>query len=376
MIPYARQTIAESDIAAVVETLRSDWLTTGPKVADFESHFAQAAGARYAVALNSGTAALHAAMDAYGVGPGDEVIVPANTFVATANAVLYAGAKPVFADIDPQTFLLDAGDTEKKITPRTRGIVAVDFAGQPCDYGILNSVARRHGLFLHADACHALGATYKGKAVGSLADTSSFSFHPVKPITTAEGGMITTDDEAIAERMKVFRNHGITVDFRQREKAQTWEYDMETLGWNYRLSDLQCALGLSQLRRSEALFESRNQVAKAYNAGLGGLAWLKTPLLAPDRTHAYHLYPCLLTDKSPLSQRDHFQKLRRAGIGVHVMYRPVYQHSYYQKTLGERDGQCPVAESVYRHILILPIFPSLSEDEIQQVISAVRSLGD
>lgn len=374
MIPYARQSIDESDIAAVVEVLRSAWLTTGPKVGEFEAAFARYTGAVHAVAVNSGTAALHAAMDAYGVGPGDEVIVPANTFVASANAVLYVGAKPVFADVEPGTLLIDPADVAAKISPHTRGIVAVDFAGQPCDYDALQTFTDRHGLFLHADACHALGADFNGIKVGALAGTSSFSFHPVKPITTAEGGMVTTDDAELAARMRTFRNHGIALDFRQREKAQTWEYDMETLGWNYRLSDLQCVLGLAQIVRSDDFFQRRNEVAAAYDEAFSSLEWLERPTRAPGRTHAFHLYACRITECSPVSQREAFQKLRASGIGVHIMYRPVYQHSYYRRELGYVDGLCPVAEKAYQQVLTLPIFSAIDDAQVSRVIEAILGM--
>jgi perosamine synthetase len=371
VIPYGRQSIDEADIAAIVEVLRSAWLTTGPKVGEFEAAFAQSTGAAHAVAVNSGTAALHAAMDAHGIGPGDEVIVPANTFVASANAVLYVGATPVFADVEPDTLLIDPADAAAKITPRTRGVIAVDFAGQPCDYAALQALTDRHGLFLHADACHALGANFGERKVGTLARTNSFSFHPVKPITTAEGGMVTTDDAELAARMRTFRNHGITLDFRQREKAQTWEYDMESLGWNYRLSDLQCALGITQLARTDEFFQRRNAVADAYDAAFAGLGWIERPARAPGRTHAFHLYPCRITDRSPISQREAFQKLRAEGIGVHIMYRPVYQHSYYRGELGYADGQCPVAENAYQHVLTLPIFSAIDDAQVARVIEAI-----
>jgi len=373
MIPYSRQAIDDADIEAVVAVLQSDWLTTGPKVAEFEAAFATYAGATHAVAVNSGTAALHAVMHARGVGSDDEVIVPANTFVASANCVVYQGGTPVFADIDAETLVMDPRSVAEKITPRTKGIIAVDFAGLPCDYEALRALAEEHGLFLHADACHALGASYNGRPVGGLATTSSFSFHPVKPITTAEGGMITTDDETLASSMRIFRNHGLSSDFRQREKAQTWEYDMVDLGWNYRLSDFQCALGLSQLRKADEFFARRNAVADRYDEAFEDLEWLQTPARLSDRTHAFHLYACQLTEAAPFSQRDVFQTLRAKGIGVHVMYRPVYLHSYYQKNFEYAEGTCPVAEQAYRRILTLPVSPAMTEADVASVVDAVRT---
>ena len=238
-LPYGRQWLDEDDIAAVGEVLHSDWLTTGPKVGDFEQAFAGFVGAKEAVTVCNGTAALHAAMYAVGIGPGDEVIVPPMTFAATANCVVFQGGTPIFADVNSDTLLLDPAQVESRITPRTKAVIAVDYTGQPCDYDALRTIADRHGLTLVADACHALGASYKGRPVGSLADLSTFSFHPVKHITTGEGGMITTGDPELARRMRVFRNHGITTDHRQREKQGSWFYEMVDLGYNYRLTDVQ-----------------------------------------------------------------------------------------------------------------------------------------
>ena len=260
----------EADIEAVIQVLRSDWLTTGPKVEAFEQAVAQYGGATYGVAVNSGTAALHAAMYAIGIGPGDEVIVPAMTFAATANSVVYQGGTPVFADVEPQTLLLDPRQVVAKITPRTKAVVAVDYAGQPCDYTALRDIAEKHGVYLIADACHALGGAYQGKPVGSLADLTVFSFHPVKHITTGEGGMVVTAYSELAERMRMFRNHGITSDHRQRDQRGTWYYEMTDLGYNYRLTDLQCALGLSQLQKLAAWLSRRQMIAGCYDASLAG----------------------------------------------------------------------------------------------------------
>ena len=237
ILPYGHQTIGEADFRAVLDALGSDWLTTGPKVREFEQAFARYADAGEAVVVNSGTAALHAAMHALGIGPGDDVIVPALTFVASANCILYQGATPVFADVEPDTLLIDSADVAAKITARTRAIIAVDYAGQPCDYDALRAIARRHGLGLVADACHSLGGSYKDRAVGTLADISVFSLHPVKAMTTGEGGMVTTESFEIAHRIRCFRNHGVTSSSFQREQQGSWLYDMVDLGFNYRLNE-------------------------------------------------------------------------------------------------------------------------------------------
>ncbi len=260
VLPYGRQSIDEADVASVVEVLQSDWLTTGPKVSEFEQAFADLVDAEEAVAVSNGTAALHAAMYAIGIGPGDEVIVPPMTFAATANCIVYQGGAPVFVDVDPDTLLLDPVQVEARITSRTKAIIGVDYTGQPCDYDVLRVIADQHGLVLVADACHALGGSYKGRAVGSLADLSIFSFHPVKHITTGEGGIITTDDPSLAQRMRVFRNHGITTDHRQRQREGSWFYEMVDLGYNYRLTDLQCVLGLNQLLKLPAWVARRREI--------------------------------------------------------------------------------------------------------------------
>ena len=264
-LPYGRQSVDEEDVQAVTAVLRSDWLTTGPKVPEFEEAFAARIGTRHAVAVSSGTAALHAAMYALGIGPGDEVLVPAATFAATANCVVYQGGTPVFTDVDRDTLLIDTKQVEKKITSRTKAVIAVDYAGQPCDYDRLRSIADRHGIKLVDDACHALGGAYKHRPVGSLAVLNTFSLHPVKHVTTGEGGVVTTNDATLARRMRVFRNHGITSDHRQREAAGAWFYEMVDLGYNYRLTDIQCALGLSQLRKLKSWIERRQDIARRYD---------------------------------------------------------------------------------------------------------------
>ena len=371
-LPYGRQWLDDDDIAAVVEVLRSNWLTTGPKVDEFERAFADFVGAKEAVAVSSGTAALHAAMNALGIGPGDEVIVPPMTFAASANCVVFQGGTPVFADVDPDTLLLDPAQVEAKITPRTKAIIAVDYTGQPCDYDALRAIANRHGLVLVADACHALGGSYKGRPVGSLADLSTFSFHPVKHITTGEGGMITTDDPDLARRMRVFRNHGITSDHRQREQQGSWFYEMVDLGYNYRLTDLQCALGMSQLRKLPGWVARRQDIARRYNAAFAEIPAVEPLGVREDVSHAYHLYVIRL-DLTQLraTRAEVFAALRAEGIGVNVHYIPVYLHPFYQKQFGTGPGLCPVAEKAYEQIVSLPIFPNMTENDVEDVIAAV-----
>jgi perosamine synthetase len=323
------------------------------------------------VAVNSGTAALHAAMRAIGVKAGDDVIVPALTFAASANAALYEGARPVFADVEPDTLLIDPASVAEKITPRTRAIVAVDYAGQPADYDVLEKIARAHGLALVADACHSPGATYKGRSSGTLADISCFSFHPVKHMTTCEGGMCTTDDPDMAAHMRRFRNHGIDSDHRSREAAGAHAYDMVELGYNYRLPDVLCALGLAQLPRLNGWVAARQKIAALYDKELAGLDGVTPLAVRADRTHAYHLYVVQLADG--IDRDAVFAGLRAAGIGANVHYGPVHLHSHYRK-LGYGPGLAPVAERVSKQILTLPMFPAMTKVDVDRVIAALTIL--
>ena len=368
MIPYGRQFIDEDDVNAVVAALHSDYLTTGPKVAAFERCLADYVGVKYGVAVNSGTAALHAAMFALDLGPDDEVIVPPMTFAASANCVLYVSATPVFVDVNPDTLLVDTDAVESRITDRTRAIMGVDYAGHPCDWDKLRQIADTNNLALVADSCHALGAQYNGRKVGSLADMTVFSFHPVKHITTGEGGMIVTDDPALAARCRLFRNHGITSDYRQRESEATWFYEMVDLGFNYRITDIQCALGISQLKKLDRFLARRRTIAGSYHKAFMGFEGIR-PLAVDSRVaHGYHLYVVRVDAKR---RGDIFKGLRERGVGVNVHYIPVHLHPYYRKTLGTGPGQCPVAESAYEEIISLPIHPGMSDVDVTRVIEAV-----
>jgi perosamine synthetase len=372
MLPYGHQSIDETDVDAVSEVLRSDWLTTGPKVREFEQTFARAVGAGEAVAVSSGTAALHATMHALGVGPGDEVIVPALTFAASANCVVYQGATPVFADVETSTLLIDPYDVQAKITPRTRAIVAVDYAGQPSDYEALQEIARRHGLALVADACHALGGSYKGRPVGTLADFNVFSLHPVKGMTTGEGGMITVESFELAYQMRRFRNHGVSSDHYQREQQGSWYYEMVELGFNYRLNDIQCALGLSQLKRLPGWIRRRQEIAHRYDVALSELPAVEPLDVRTDVSHAYHLYVVRLDDHPLTVDRARiFAALRAEGIGVNVHYLPVHLHPFYRERFGTGPGLCPNAEAAYEAILSLPIFPDMRDDDVKDVVEAL-----
>ena len=375
MLPYGRQTIDRADVAAVTATLCSDWLTTGPKVVEFEQALAAVAGTSDAVTVSSGTAALHAALNALGVGPGDEVLVATMTFAASANAAAFLGATPVFVDVEPDTLLLDPRQVEARITPRTKAVVAVDYAGQPCDYDALHAIARKHGLALVDDACHALGGSYRGRPVGSLARLNAFSFHPVKHVATGEGGAVTTDDAELARRLRLFRNHGITTDFHERAVQGAFAYEMVDLGYNYRLSDLQCALGISQLTKLAASVLRRQAIARQYDEAFHELPAVNPLAVRQDVCHAYHLYVVRLElDALTVDRTTVFRALRAEGIGVNVHYLPVHLHPYYQKKFGTRRGLCPVAEAAYERLLSLPMFPAMTDDDVCDVVQAVAKV--
>jgi perosamine synthetase len=370
-LPYGRQSVDDADIDAVVEVLRSDWLTTGPKVGEFEDAFAAAVGARHAVAVSSGTAALHAAAFAAGLRSGDEAITTPMTFAATANAVLYQGARPTFADVQPDTLNLDPDHAARAITGRTRAILPVDYTGQPADLDEIRGLADRHGLMVIEDAAHALGATYHGRPVGSLSQMTVFSTHPVKHITSGEGGVITTNDADIAERLRTFRNHGITSDARQRQEKGSWLYQMVLLGYNYRLTDLQSALGLSQLRKLPGWVARRRAIAARYSEEFMAMPEIDAPVVAAEREPAWHLYVIRLRlDRLNAGRSEVFRALRAENIGVNVHYLPVPWHPYYQE-LGYQRGQWPVAESAYERMLSLPIFPTMADADVDSVIEAV-----
>jgi perosamine synthetase len=374
LLPYGRQTVEEDDVQAVVAALRSGWLTTGPQVDAFERAVASAVGAPHAVAVSSGTAALHAAVAASGIGPEDEVIVPALTFAASANAVLYQGGVPVFADVRRDTLNVDPADVAAKLTGRTRAIVAVDYAGQPADLDEIAALARDRGLVLIEDAAHALGAEYRGRRVGALADLTTFSFHPVKHVTTGEGGLITTPSRDLDARLRRFRNHGFETEFGQRHERGDEYSPMMELGYIFRLTDLQCALGLSQLARLEQLLKRRGELAQRYRTELAGQPGLELPAVVPHVRHGWHIFPALLElERLSADRRTILAALRAENIGVGVHYVPVYWHPYYQER-GYRWGLCPRAEWAYERLLTLPLFPAMSDEDADDVLAAVRKV--
>ena len=376
-LPYGRQSVDEADIQAVVDVLRSDWLTTVPKVAEFEEAFAARVGAAHAVSFSSGTAALHAAAFAAGLKSGDEAITTPLTFAATANCVLYQGATPVFADIRGDTLTLDPEQVENKISPRTRAILPVDYAGHPVDLMPILEIARRHKLVVIEDACHALGAEYGGRPLGSIADMTVFSFHPVKHITTGEGGMVATNDAKFAETLRRFRNHGISSDARQRQSAGQWHYEMVLLGFNYRLPDIVCALGIQQLKRLDANLARRREIAAHYTAAFREIPAVIPPAVRPEANPAWHLYPIRLDlEKLTVDRAEVFRALRAENIGVNVHYIPVHLHPYYRERFGYKGGEFPVAEDAYGRLISLPMFHGMSDQDVDDAVQAVSKIAE
>jgi len=373
LLPYGRQSITEEDIQAVVNVLRTDWLTTGPKVAELEEAFAAWVGAKHAVSFSSGTAALHGAAFAAGLKLSDEAITTPMTFAATANCVLYLGATPVFADVSSDTLNLDPQQVAAHITPRTRAVLPVDYAGHPADLESIQELAARHGCIVIEDASHALGAEYKSCRVGSIADMTVFSFHPVKHLTTGEGGMVTTKRADFAETLRRFRNHGISSDARQRQRDGQWHYEMVLLGFNYRLTDIACALGRSQLQRLEANLSRRREIASRYTAAFRDLEGVISPVMRVGVKPAWHLYPIRLNlEKLTADRAQVFRALRAENIGVNVHYIPVHLHPYYRDRFGYRAGQYPVAEDAYARLISLPMFHGMSDQDVEDVITAVH----
>lgn len=374
-IPYGRQWIDEDDIKAVEEVLRSDYLTTGPKIAEFEQKLTEVTGAKYAAAIASGTAALHAACFAAGISAGDEVITTPITFAASSNAVLYCRGVPVFTDIDPVTYNIDPDDIKRKITRKTKAIIPVHFTGQPCDMDPILKMAEKYGLVVIEDAAHAIGAKYKEKPIGSISDMTTFSFHPVKQITTGEGGAITTNDEKLYEKLSMFRAHGIT---RKADKMMNnegpWFYEQQFLGYNYRMTDIQAALGISQLKKLEKFIKRRKEYALMYGEAFENISGIITPKQLEGADSSWHLYIIQLKlEQLKKGRKEIYEDLVKEGIGVNVHYIPVYYHPYYQK-MGYKKGLCPRAEELYEKIITLPLYPRMTVEDVNYVIDKVKKV--
>jgi UDP-4-amino-4,6-dideoxy-N-acetyl-beta-L-altrosamine transaminase len=365
-IPYATQDISEEDIEEVVKTLKSGWLTTGPKVKEFEEGLCNFVGCKYAIVVNSGTSALDIAVKSLDLPPGSEIITTPFTFAADSNAALYNNLRPVFADIDEETRNINPEEIKKKITHRTKAIIYVDYAGHPCDIEEIKKIAQENNLFLIEDACHALGAEYKGTRVGNFADMTILSFHPVKHITSGEGGAVLTSNEELAKKLRTLRNHGIDKAPSERE---TWAYDMKDLGKNYRITDIHCALGTSQIKRLDEFLKRRREIADIYEKEFSKIDWINTPKTKSDIKHAWHLYTILLKG---VDRNNFFDYMKKNNIGVNVHYIPIHKFSYY-KNFNINPKDYPVTEKVFESIISLPMYPKMTDDQISRVIDLVKN---
>ncbi|WP_406542091.1 UDP-4-amino-4,6-dideoxy-N-acetyl-beta-L-altrosamine transaminase [Clostridium ljungdahlii] len=374
-LSYGRQDIDEEDIESVVKVLKGDFLTTGPSVREFEKKVSDYVGAKHAVAVASGTAALHMACFAAGIKEGDEVIVSPITFAASANCVLYCGGTPVFADIDPKTYNINPKEIEKKVTSKTKAIIPVDFTGQSVDIDEIRRIAGKNNLIIIEDSAHALGSEYKGKKVGTKAQMTEFSFHPVKPVTSGEGGMVVTDDDELYKKMILFRSHGITRDKDLiTHNEGPWYYEQIDLGYNYRITDIQCALGASQMNKIDKFISRRRDIAKTYNEAFKDVAEITTPCEAEFSNSGWHLYVIKLNlEKLTCTRKEIFEALQAENIGVNVHYLPVYLHPYYQK-LGYQKGLCKNAEELYERMITIPLFPKMTDEDVSDVIDGVKKV--
>ncbi len=376
-IPIFRPYIGEEEVAAVSEVLRSGWLTTGPRVQQFERDFEQYVGARHAVAVNSGTAALHLGLEAIGLKAGDEVIVPTITFTASAEVALYSGARPVLVDCVRDTFNIDVRTLEERITPKTRAIMPVHIGGQPCEMDAILELAKAHHLKIVEDAAHALSATYHGKKVGTLGDITAFSFYATKPITTGEGGMATTNSEEYAERMRLLSLHGISKDAWKRYYPEgDWYYEVVELGYKYNLTDIAAAIGIEQLRKCDEARTRRAKVAEHYTAAFREMDSIVPLRVLEGAQHAWHLYIILINPEALTIDRARFiEELKSRNIGTSVHFIPLHLHPYYARNFGFKQGDFPNAEWAYERCISLPIYPSLTPSDTDRVIAAVQDIA-
>lgn len=372
-VPFHRAAVGEEEVVAVSDVLRSGWLTMGAKTFEFERQFARYVGAKYAVAVSSCTAALHLCLDAIGLREGDEVLVPTTTFTATAEVVTYLKARPILIDVDAQTLNLDVSDARRKVTSRTRAIIPVHFAGQPCDLSEIQDFAEHYKLHVIEDAAHALPASYRDKTVGSISELTAFSFYATKTLSTGEGGMVTTDNRDYAQRLQIMRLHGINRDAWNRYSSEgSWYYEVVEAGYKYNFTDLQAALGLTQLAKCDSMQEARHGVAEYYNRELQLSEALQIPEIRPDRTTAWHLYILRLRlDRLSIGRDAFIRELAEKGVSTSVHFIPLHLQPYYQKQYAYQKGDFPVAEQEYERCISLPIYPSMIKEEIDSVTTAV-----
>jgi dTDP-4-amino-4,6-dideoxygalactose transaminase len=376
-IPFHKPAIGEEEVRSVVETLRSGWLTTGSKVKSFEEDFARYLGSKHAIAVNSGTAALHLALDAIGIKEGDEVIVPTMTFTATAEVVLYFKAKPVLVDCQRDTFNLDPTTIDAAITPKTKAIIPVHMAGQPCDMDPILEIASRHDLRVIEDAAHSLPARYRGKTIGMLGDITCFSFYATKTITTGEGGMATTENPKWAERMRMMSLHGISHDaWKRYTKEGAWYYEVVQPGFKYNLTDIAAAIGIEQLKKCDDFWESRRRIAMIYAEAFAKIEQIQVPVSRDDVQHAWHLFVIQLDlERLKINRNQFIEALREKEIGTSVHFIPLHMHPYYRDSLGHQSEDFPRANAAFERIISLPIYPKMTDRDVERVIEAVRIIS-
>jgi len=375
-IPFHKPYISEEEIAEVVDTLKSGWITMGPKTIRFEEEFARYISSKHAIAVNSGTAALHLAVKAIDLRPGDEVIIPATTFTATAEVICYVNAVPVIVDVEKETHNISVAAIEKAITPRTKAMIPVHMAGQPCDMDEIIQLAKAHRLFVIEDAAHAIPAWYKKRRIGAIADITCFSFYSTKPLATGEGGMVTTEKDDWAERVRTLRLHGISKDaWRRYSKGGSWYYEVIEPGFKYNMTDLQASLGIAQLRKVDWLWEKRKEIARRYTEAFASTGCIIPPSVKSDRQTAWHLYIIKLHLEALSIDRNSFiEKLRERGIETSVHFIPLYRHPFYKNAFGLTPEAFPSAEWVYERSISLPIYPGMSDPEVDYVIEQVTDL--
>jgi len=376
-LPFHVPAIQEEEIQAVVEALRSGWISTGPRTKLFEEAFAKHIGTKHALAVNSGTAALHLSLEAIAIKEGDEVLVPTVTFTATAEVAAYFKAKPVLVDIEPVHFNINLEDAERKVTPKTRAILPVHFAGHPCPMDDVAEFAESRDLVVIEDAAHAIPASYRRRKVGTMSPLTAFSFHAVKTLTTGEGGMVTTDDDRFAERIRIMRLHGMDREAWKRYTAEgTWRYEISEAGYKYNLTDPQAAMGLVQLSKCDRLWKRRNAIADQYRRALESSETYRTPKADADVQHAWHLYVILINPAVLRLDRDQMiEELRRRGIGTGVHFIPLHLQPYYQRTWGYKVGDFPIAEEYFERCISLPIYPSMTDDDVERVVAELQDIA-
>ncbi len=369
-LPYTMHDISEKDAEEILEVLRHGWLTTGPKIQEFENAIKDFIGCRFAVAVSSATAGLDIAVQSLGLQPGSEIITTPFTFVASSNAILYNNCTPVFVDIDRKTYNIDADKIKEKITDKTKAILPVHYAGQPCDMDAISGIAEKHNLLMIEDAAHAIGSAYKGRKIGTIGNMTVFSFHAAKNIVTGEGGVVTTDDEGLYKKLMLLRSHGIDKPTMERYGAAAgYEYDMKILARNYRITDIQCAIGLTQLKRFDEFLSRRQEIVDTYNKELSKMVEITVPFVSPGIKHAWHIYTILLNG---VDRDRFFTEMRKQNIGVNVHYIPVYRHTYYRERFNINPQDFPVTEDVFKRIVTLPLFPKMTDDDINDVINTAK----